>query len=157
MTRKDQVFVANVVGIDLMWKKVALSVISQPTSAIAKLSTIIKIRKYRELHEGHHFILMAMEVHRAPGCDMNCFIKEYARIFHNRQLGGHLSLSFFIQFFKQRVSMTFQCALTSTIENKIVLIGDACSKPPITIRYHDLHASDIRRALGEIASYHKRD
>jgi hypothetical protein len=143
-------------GTDLIRKKVASSVISQPTNAIAKLS-IIKICKYRGLHEGHHFILMAMKVHCAPRCDMNCFIREYAHIFHDRQSRGHLSMSFFIQFFKQRVNMTFQCALTSTIEKKIVLIGDACSKPPITMRYHDLHASDIRRALGEIASYHKRD
>jgi hypothetical protein len=29
--------------------------------------------------------------------------------------------------------------------------------PPITIRYHDLHANDIRRVVGEISSYHKKD
>ncbi len=38
------------------------------------------------------------------------------------------------------------------LERKIVLIGDACSRPSITSRSHDLHASDIRRAVGEIAS-----
>jgi hypothetical protein len=38
-----------------------------------------------------------------------------------------------------------------------VLAGDACSKPPITIRPHNLHACDIRGVVGEIASYHKRD
>jgi hypothetical protein len=36
-------------------------------------------------------------------------------------------------------------------------VGDACSKPPITIRSHDLHVGDIRGAVGEITSYHKRD
>ncbi len=30
-------------------------------------------------------------------------------------------------------------------------MGDVCSRPPITIRSHDLHACDIRRAVGEIA------
>jgi hypothetical protein len=39
-----------------------------------------------------------------------------------------------------------------------VLARDACSKPPITIRSHDLHVGDIRRVVGEIISYyHERD
>jgi hypothetical protein len=37
-----------------------MSVISQLVGVVAELGTIIKIRKYRGLHEGHHFILMAM-------------------------------------------------------------------------------------------------
>jgi hypothetical protein len=78
----------------------ALSVISWPVSAIVKLSAIVKICKYRKVHEGHHFILMAMEVHGAPKCDIDCFISECARLFHDKQLGGHLSLSFYIQFFR---------------------------------------------------------
>jgi hypothetical protein len=66
--------------------------------------------------------------------------------------------SFFcILFFKQRVIIIFQRVLTFVIERKIVLVGDVCSKPPITIRFHDLHASDIRGIVGEIASYHKSD
>jgi hypothetical protein len=36
-------------------------------------------------------------------------------------------------------------------------VSDACSKPPIIIRSHDLHACHIKRAVGEIASYHERD
>ncbi len=43
-----------------------MNVISQPTSVDAKLVTIAKIRKYRGLHEGHHFIPMVMEVQFAP-------------------------------------------------------------------------------------------
>jgi hypothetical protein len=43
------------------------------------------------------------------------------------------------------------------LDRKIVLAGDACSKPPITNRSHDLRASDIRRAVGEIASYQDKD
>jgi hypothetical protein len=52
---------------------VAINVINQPTNVITKLSTIAKFHKYKGLHEGHHFILMVMEVHSAFGCDMDCF------------------------------------------------------------------------------------
>jgi hypothetical protein len=38
-----------------------------------------------------------------------------------------------------------------------VLVGDACSRAPITIRFHDLSVGDITRAMGEIVSYHERD
>jgi hypothetical protein len=66
-------------------------------------------------------------------------------------------LSFCIQIFRQCVDIALQRALTFVIERKTVMASDACSKPPITIRSHDLHASDIRKAMGEIVSYHKRD
>ncbi len=36
------------------------------------------------------------------------------------------------------------------------MISDACSKPPITIRSHNLHACDIKRVMSEIISYHER-
>jgi hypothetical protein len=52
------------------------NVISQPTSVVVELNTIIKICKYGGLHEGHHFIPMAMEIHSAPRCDMDPFIRE---------------------------------------------------------------------------------
>jgi hypothetical protein len=71
-----------------------------------------------------------------------------------KQLGDHLSLSFCVQFFKQHVNIIFDCALAFLIERKIALVGDACSKPPITIRFHDLHSSDIREVVGKIVSYH---
>jgi hypothetical protein len=122
-----------------------------------KLSPITKIRKYRRLHERHHFIPMAMEVHNAPGCDIDCFIKECACLFHDRQSRNHLSLSFCIQFFKQHVSIVLQHVLASTIEGKIPLVSDVCSMLPITIRFHDLHVGNNRRAVGEITSYHERD
>jgi hypothetical protein len=105
------------------------------------------------LHEGHHFILMAMEVHNAP----RCFIRECVCLFHNRQSKGHLSLYFSIQFFKQCINIIFQCALVFAIKKLIALVGDVYSMPPITIKSHNLHASDIKKAVGEIASYHKRD
>jgi hypothetical protein len=63
---------------------VASSVITHPLGATTKLNTIVKICKYRGLHERHHFIPMAMEIHNAFGLDMNCFIKECARFFHDR-------------------------------------------------------------------------
>jgi len=64
---------------------------------------------------------------------------------------------FCIQFFLQHVSIFLQHVLTSAIKRKIVLVGDACSKPLITIKFHDLHASNIRGVVGEITSYHERD
>jgi len=85
-----------VVVINPTQKIVTMSVISQPTDAIAKLNTIVKIRKYRGLHEGHHFILMVMEVHDAPRRDMDCFIEECVHLFHDRQLRGYVSLFFCI-------------------------------------------------------------
>jgi len=136
---------------------VALNVISQPTNAIVEFDLIIKIRKYKRFHEGHHFILMAMKVYDILGRDMDFFIRECARLFHDKLLGGHLSFSFCIQFFKQCVSITLQHALTLGIERKIVLMDDAYFRPIITIRCHNLHGSDIRGAMREIASYHERD
>jgi hypothetical protein len=157
MSQEDQVFVANVVVTYLMQKKVALNVITQPTSVVAELNAIVKIHKYRGLHEGHHFILMAVEVHDTLGCDMDCFIKKCACHFHDKRLRGRLSLSFCIQFFRQCVNIDFQCALTSAIERKIVLVDDVCFRPPITIKSHDLHVGDIRGVVGDITSYHERD
>ncbi len=38
-----------------------------------------------------------------------------------------------------------------------MLIGDACYRLLITIRFHNLHVVDIRKVVGEIVSYHKKD
>jgi hypothetical protein len=43
------------------------------------------------------------------------------------------------------------------IERKITLVGDACSRPSINIRFHNLHVGDIRGVESEITSYHERD
>jgi hypothetical protein len=56
------------------------------------------MRKYKRLHEGYHFILVAMEVHNALGHDMDIFIKECVHLLHDRRSKGHLSLFFCIQF-----------------------------------------------------------
>jgi hypothetical protein len=96
MTREDQIFITNVVVINSPWKTLIINVINQPVSVNAKLKTIVKIRKYRWLCEGQHFISMVGEVHSAPRHDMDCFIKECAHLFHNKQSRGHLSLSFCI-------------------------------------------------------------
>jgi hypothetical protein len=100
---------------------------------------------------------MAMEMHKALGHDINHFIRECVHLFHDRRSRDHLSLSFCIQFFKHHVSIVLQHALTFTIERKITLAGDACSRPPTTIRIHNLHVGNIKRAMCEIASYHERD
>jgi hypothetical protein len=60
--------------IDPMWEMVVSNVISWLIGAIAKLNAIAKIRKYKKFHEEHHFILMAMEVHGTPRCDIDHFI-----------------------------------------------------------------------------------
>jgi len=57
-------------------------------------------------------------------------------------------LSFCIEFFRQCVNIALQHAFASAIERKIALAGDACSRPLIIIRFHDLHADDIREAMG---------
>ncbi len=51
-------------------------------------------------------------------------------------------------------SISFQHALAPVIERKIMLTRDTCFKAPITIRFHDLHASDIEGAMNEITSDH---
>jgi hypothetical protein len=96
MTQKDQVFIADVVVIHPTQETVALNVINQLTNVIEKLSTIVKIHKYKRLHEGYHFILMTMEVHNALGCDVDRFIRDCAYLFHDKQSRCHLSLSFCI-------------------------------------------------------------
>jgi len=49
----------------------AMDVISRRIGVITELSAIVKIRKYKRLHEGHDFIPMVMEVHGTPERDMN--------------------------------------------------------------------------------------
>jgi hypothetical protein len=73
---------------------------------------------------------------------------------------NHLFLSFCIQFFRWpvwRVSIVLQRALASAIERKIALVGNACSRPLITIRPQSLHVDDIKGPMGEIPSYLERD
>jgi len=71
-----------------------------------KFNAIIKICMYRKLHDEHHFILMAMEVHGTPKCDMDNFIEECARLFHNKQSRVHFHFYFYIQIFRQHVNIT---------------------------------------------------
>jgi len=63
---------------------VASTIINQPTGVVTKLNAIAKIHKYKRLHGGHQFILMAMEMHGALRHDMDCFIKECAYLFRHR-------------------------------------------------------------------------
>jgi len=36
---------------------------------------------------------------------------------------------------------------------KILLVGDACSRSPTIIKFHNLHGADSKRVVGEIISY----
>jgi hypothetical protein len=47
--------------------------------------------------------------------------------------------------------------LTCIIEKKIMLTKDDCSKPHITIKFHDLQEGNIKKVVGEIVSHHERD
>jgi hypothetical protein len=93
---KGLIFVVDVEVIDLTG--VTSNVISQPVSATMELNAIIKICMYRGLHEGHHFISIAMEVHDTLGQDTDRFIRECTSLFHYRQSRGQLSLFICIQF-----------------------------------------------------------
>jgi len=61
-----------------------------------ELSAIVKIHKYRGIHEEHHCISMVMEVHGALGHNMDHFIRECVRLFYDKQSNDHLSLAFCI-------------------------------------------------------------
>jgi hypothetical protein len=147
MTREDQVFIFNVMVINLTWKTMSTNVNNQPVGVTTEHSTIVKIRKYGGLHKGHHFIPMGMEMHDVFRCDMDRFIKKCACLFHDRQSRDNF---FAFNFFKQHVNIAFQCALAFAIERKIVLARDACFRPSITIKSHNSHACDIKRDVGEI-------
>ncbi len=81
------------------------SVNSQQTNATMEFNNIAKIRKYKEFHEGHHFIPMAMKMHDILEHDMDHFFKECAHLFHNERSKIHLSLSFCIELFRQHVNI----------------------------------------------------
>jgi hypothetical protein len=46
-----------------------------------EFNAIVKIRKYRRLCEGRHFVWMAMKVHDAPRHDMDRLIRECVHFF----------------------------------------------------------------------------
>jgi hypothetical protein len=118
-----------------------------------KFSATIKIHNYRRLHEGHHFIPMAMVVHNTP----RHFIKECVCLFHNRRSGGHFSLYFCIQFFKQCISIILQCALASTIENWLHSWEMFILNLLLLLDFTICMQETLEGLWGEIASYHKRD
>ncbi len=111
MTCEDQAFVANMVVTNPTGETMATNVINRLIGAIAKLSTIARICKFKGFlrgtiarickfkgfirgtiarickfegfYKGHHFIPMAMEVHGTPKHDMDHFI-ECVHLFHDR-------------------------------------------------------------------------
>jgi hypothetical protein len=119
-----------------------------------KFNVIVKIRnyKYKKIYEGHHFISMAMEVHNIPEWNMDCFIRECVHLFSQEVI---YSCFFTFNFSSNVLTLLFNVFV---IERKIVLEGDACSRPLIiTIKIHNLHPSNIKRIMGEIASYSEKD
>jgi len=98
---------------------------------------------------------MAMKVHDALRRDMDRFIKVCAHLFHDKQLGGHLSLSFCIQFLKQRVNIIFQHVLNCTIERKIALVVTIVVNLPSLLDFMICMHVTLRGAIDEITSYHE--
>jgi len=84
MIQEDHVFIVDVLVIDLMWDIVASNVINWLIGAAIELNTFSKISKYKRLHEGHHFIPTAMDMHGTCVHDMDHFIKECVHLFHDR-------------------------------------------------------------------------
>jgi hypothetical protein len=66
MIHEDYVFVVDVMVTDLTEEMVAINVIHWPSCVIIEHNVIVKICKYKGLHERHHFISMVMEVHDTP-------------------------------------------------------------------------------------------
>ncbi len=87
----------------------ALNVINRLIGVAVELSAIVNICNYRGLHEGHHFISMAMDVHDAHERNMDCFIKECARLFHDKRSQGHLSFFFAFNFSSNMLVFFFAC------------------------------------------------
>jgi hypothetical protein len=89
---------------DLTWETIAKNVISQLTNALAELNAIAKIHKNRRLHEGHHFIPMAMKMQSTLGHDMNHFIKEL-----------------FVLFMIDNQKVIYPCLFTFNFSNMLIL------------------------------------
>jgi len=92
---------------------------------------------------------MVMEVHGVFGHDMDRLIRSVFVFF---TIDDH-EVIYPCLF----VNIAFQHVLTSAIERKIALAGDACSRPPTNTKPYDLHADDTRAVMGEIVSCHERD
>jgi hypothetical protein len=73
MTQEDQVFITDVMVTDTTQEMMTSNVISRPINVVMEVRTIVKIRKYKRFHEGHHFISMAMKVHGTPKRDNGSF------------------------------------------------------------------------------------
>jgi len=97
----------------------AMNVINQPKNVVAKFNAIAKIHKYRRIHERHHFISMAMEVHGALWHDVNHFIKECACLFHNRESKEIIYFCFLKFNFLKNILILFFSMFNLYIERKI--------------------------------------
>ncbi len=91
----------------------------------------------------YHFILMAMEVHNMFRHDMDCFIRECVHLFHDKQSRGYLSLSLLHLIFQAMCQYCFSACFNLCYRKKDCIGGRYFSKPPMTIRSHDLYESNI--------------
>jgi hypothetical protein len=119
-----------------------LSVINRLICAVVELNVISKICKYRMLYEGHHFILMAMEVHDALGMIWIMLLGNVLVLFmtNNRKV---IYFCLFAFIFKVVCYYCFSACFSFYYREEDCFGGDACSRPPITFRSHNLHVGDI--------------
>jgi hypothetical protein len=94
VTWKDQLFIADVVVINLMHETMASNFISWTANASVEFNAIVKIHKYKGLHEGHHFMPMAMELY-------NTLETRYGSFHHGKHVFSMIEIrrSFVLVFF----------------------------------------------------------
>jgi len=108
------------------WFRVSLIV-------VAELNVISKIRKYRMLHEGHHFILMAMEVHDALGMIWIILSRNVLALFmtNDRKVNYFCLFAFIFKVFL-RCQYCFLACFSFYYREEDCFGGDACFRHPIT-------------------------
>ncbi len=156
MIRKDQVFVVDVVVIQHEKQWFQVSLVDQQVQ-LHNLTPLLKFASIEGFMKGTILFRWPWKCMAHPGVTWIVSLGS-AHLFHDRQSEDHLSFFIFAFNFLSDVLVLLFNVLQLLLQNrKIVQVGDVCFRPPIVIRIHDLHASDIRGNMGEIASYHERD
>ncbi len=148
MIHEDQVFITN-----LTWEMVATNVISRPTSAITKFNAIVKFASIESFMRG---IILFQWPWRCTVHLTVIWIVSSENVFVCSMINNH-KLIYPCLFAFSFSNNALQHALSSNTTRKIALARNTCSKPPIFIKSCNLHVGNIRGAVGEIASYHKKD
>ncbi len=95
------------VVIDLTQKMVVSSIISRSSYVVVELRTIVKIRKYKRFHEGHHFIPMVAMKCTTHLCVTWIVSSRNVLVFSTINDQGVIYPFFCIQILKQGVKLVF--------------------------------------------------